>query len=86
MQGRCSAQSPQPALVRVAARGQPSGHLASGGGAAIVDGSVLSAGGLKLWRQGQWRIVEPSPQPALVRVAARGQPSGHLASGGGLAG
>ena len=23
-----------------------------------------------------------SPQPALVRVAARGQPSGHLASGG----
>ena len=30
------AWSPQPALVRVAARGQPSGHLASGGGA---DGS-----------------------------------------------
>ena len=30
------ASSPQPALVRVAARGQPSGHLASGGGA---DGS-----------------------------------------------
>ena len=27
------ASSPQPALVRVAARGQPSGHLASGGGA-----------------------------------------------------
>ena len=27
------ASSPQPALVRVAARGQPAGHLASGGGA-----------------------------------------------------
>ena len=30
------ASSPQPALVRVAVRGQPAGHLASGGGA---DGS-----------------------------------------------
>ena len=27
------ASSPQPAFVRVAARGQPQGHLASGGGA-----------------------------------------------------
>ena len=28
------ASSPQPALARVAARGQPEGHLASGGGGA----------------------------------------------------
>ena len=32
-----------------------------------------------------WRFAS-SPQPALVRVAARGQPSGHLASGGGAEG
>ena len=37
------ASSPQPALVRVAARGQPSGHLASGGGADAVEEAARAA-------------------------------------------
>ena len=63
---------PQPALARVALRGQLSGHLASGGGA--VERAEAGFGKVKM----RWT----PPQPAPVRVAARGQPSGHLASGG----
>ena len=61
------ASSPQPALVRVAARGQPSGHLASGGGAAGSDeeaGAVLEASwkrmgeGLEEWRAAERKLWE----------------------------
>ena len=55
------ASSPQPALVRVAARGQPSGHLASGGGAngggEVADFAVEAErkrrrGSLEAWQAG----------------------------------
>ena len=61
------ASSPQPALVRVAARGQPSGHLASGGGTAGSDeeaGAVLEASwkrmgeGLEEWRAAERKLWE----------------------------
>ena len=46
--GGC-ASSPQPALVRVAARGQPSGHLASGGDAYESDEAVEA---VSVWEAG----------------------------------
>ena len=68
-------------LWRARARGGP--YIEGGAGRLLRKGAVGGArqGGVCLicW-------VASPPQPALVRVAARGQPSGHLASGGGAAG
>ena len=44
---------------------------------------MVRAGAERLW---EFAFFASSPQPAFVRVAARGQPSGHLASGGGADG